>query len=215
MQRHCKNCGTSLQIGQQFCPQCGAAVDVVDTTSETGTTAVKNHRSRNRLIGIAILIIVLLLLIFAFQFAERPYLHVLQEGYTAIKEADAEDLISCVMPDESLDGLTGKQKKQLYEMVDDAIEEHLDSMNEVYGKRIKFKVKIKDKDKLKKEDLSALNNTLRSYDIKTKKAYAVEYAVTISGSKSKTTEIRNCYIYRYDDDWYVCEKMYLDILNEK
>ena len=103
-----------------------------------------------------------------------------------------------------------KDVKDLKEDLKDEAKDIKDEFKDEYGWNYKVKTKITDKDKLDKDDLKELAETLHDkYDIKKskiKKAYELEVELTIKGVEDKDETEMTVYSIKIGSKWYLVSK---------
>ena len=97
--------------------------------------------------------------------------------------------------------------KDAIEEYEDEYEDMMDDLEDEYGKNIKVKCKIEDKDKLSGKEISKIAEALKEkYDIKkksVKKGYEVDVELTIKGSDDKDDDDATLTVVKIGGKWYV------------
>ncbi len=107
------------------------------------------------------------------------------------------------------DGKVYKESDEIdnvHDFFDLVVEEQHDELVDEYGKNIKIKYDIIDKDKLSKKELESLSKQIKSsFDIdkKIKKGYELKVETTIKGKDDKDTETEKFMVIKMGGDWSV------------
>lgn len=224
MSKFCTSCGSQIPDGASNCPGCG--VSVIPVASNPAPTpvapvtatyqqpmanptvsnpAAPNPKSKSTMIGvisvavIAILVIVLLVNIFG----GGGYKKAISTMVDGMEKADWDKYSSVLLKEE-------RKTMESWTDGDDIMDMMMESFEDDYGKNIKISYKIKDKEKLDKDDIEDLED---EYDdtygkkIDIEKAYTLEVEMTIKGKDDKDTDTDDMTVVEVDSDWYVLQNI--------
>lgn len=217
MSKFCFNCGNQLGENDQFCQKCGAKQNTAPNAAPAATPAAPAKKlpfnlTKNSLIGIGAVVALLVVVI------------IIISSLTASSYKDAIDLMVDVSLNgkiEKLEKLAPKEFWEYYEeesdiTVKEMIEEYKDEnvyesmMEELekdYGKNIKVSYKIKEKEKLEKDELDEIKDGLKeNYGIakkSVKTGYEVEVELTIKGKDDKDSQTNTINVVKIGKGWYI------------
>lgn len=224
MSKICKNCGTELGDEFVICTNCGADVsevesaevekkDIAEEVTEKINDVAEKLKGDKKLLGIAIggvvALVVVIALLFTFVFGSG-YKKAIDNYIKFMGEGNAK-VISKMIPADALKYLEDEEDFDLdeyKEQYEEMYESRLESLEDEYGKNIRFSYKVTDKDELSEKKLNALRDNLKdNYDIAkkdVKKAYEVELELTIKGKDDKDTNDAELIVVKIGGSWYVC-----------
>ncbi|MCI7805359.1 MAG: zinc ribbon domain-containing protein [Oscillospiraceae bacterium] len=203
MSKFCMQCGTEIDDNAEICSSCGAA----QTSTPDGTAESTNESKKSNapLIAAAAVIIVILLLIMKALFG-GSYKEPIDNMCKAIETGKGKYLYKC-MPEFVLDEQYEDMKKsEIIDELDDEAEDMLEDMEDELGDDIKVSYKIKDKEKIDKDDLEDLEEMLEdAYDgkIKVRKGYEVDVKIKAKGDDDSDSQTMTLNVYKINGDWCI------------
>ena len=97
--------------------------------------------------------------------------------------------------------------KDLKDSIEEEFEAQLEMLEDEYGKNIKVKYKVIEKEKMDEDDLDDLKDELKeTYGIakkSVKKAFEVEIEATIKGKDDEDTDEQEMVIVKIGNKWYI------------
>ncbi len=109
-------------------------------------------------------------------------------------------------------------EKKLYNILDeealeieieDELKNRIDNLEDKYGKNVKFKIKVTDKDDMTTKELNIIRNTyalsVDLEEIEIKKGVEFDFEVTIKGKDEKAEGEGSAYVIKEDGKWKVYE----------
>lgn len=197
----CKQCGTQNSEGVNTCTNCGAAI-------ENGTPTPKNSNfdpvalfyqlrgSKYFIPGLAgLALVIVLLIIFCSGGATKP----IDKYISAMSKANVNKYIAA-FPKEYTEDWDEDD-------IEDMLSDDLDDLEDEYGKNVKIKCKVLDKEKYDEDDLEDLAESLEDwYDLDeddVTAAYRVICKLTIKGSDEKDVNYQMFVVIKYDGKWYL------------
>lgn len=126
----------------------------------------------------------------------KPYKKVLDKYYKSQEKADSKMIVS-IFPD-------FMEAEDVFD--DDAMEDRLDSLKDKYGDNVKIKYKITDSEKLDKDDIKEIEESIEERydeDVKIQEAYKVEVEATYKGSEDSETEDEELGFIKIKGKWYM------------
>lgn len=174
----CSNCGAKLEDGAGFCPACGAkqeaevkAVQPTETPKAATVNVTKAKKDNNSLIGIIVVAVVALLVIFlGVKLFGSNYKTPLKKAVKAVNRqtTDITDYMgalpkfvkSAYKDGISLVGDLDKDaKKEAEAQIKDTLNDFYESLEDEYGKNVKLSFKVKEKEKLDKDELKDIQSS--------------------------------------------------------
>lgn len=191
-------------------PPLGNPVPTQDGIQQAGVQTVavmspQNRKSSGRtrlgilLIAVGCLIIVGIVMSL---FVGGSYKSALKEMWYEVERQNTNSAVACMFPEEA-EG----QIFTVTEFMDRYIQELHTRAAARYGEKYHIHVKFDESDKLDASELEQFNSWFENLSLEegVKKVYAVDYTLSIKGSKGRESEECECYIYRYDGNWYVLD----------
>ncbi len=186
---YCKYCGNPIPDGSVCNCQAAAAGN-----DGNAAPANANHSKKNLIIGGGVFLIALIIVIaFISSLFGGGYKSAIKDMEKALNKCDGELMAEVMLPDKVSDKLDKDDIKDLEDSL-----EFLIGLSEItYGEDIKFKLDIKDKEKLSDSDIKSLSKELNSMaedygskkkDYKITKAYELDVEMTVSGDDKKDSE---------------------------
>ena len=124
----------------------------------------------------------------------------------------SESKIKSMLPKEVIEYLDDEADMDLGDLaenLEDNQKDMVDMMEEEFGDDVKFSYKIEEADKMDKDDLADLKDSLKErYDIPkkdVKAAYEVEIEVTIKGDDDKDTDDGELTVVKIGSKWYLLD----------
>ncbi len=142
------------------------------------------------------------------------------KNYFAAMEKGSGKKLQKAYGDKIVDGLDNLlEEEDVYEDeediddIDDVFdymaEEYHDTLVDAYGKNIKVKYKITDKEKLDKDELKDIEKSLKEMldeKCKVKKGYEIEVEATVKGKDDKGTDDQEITVIKLDGDWIMYDE---------
>ena len=240
--KFCSNCGTQLEDSVKFCGGCGAAQEVAQPqqnfTYEQPVANTQPAQSNGGFNGVIekgkkitggkiwLLPVALVAVIFVVWFVIFFFRTIIGSGaatmtgavknyYKAMEDLDAKDYINATMSNSMLKAIKESEDMTKKEIIEE-MEEDFEDLEDWYGDdyEIKYKnIKIKDKDKLDKDDIEDFVDMIEDEtDVKVsiQKMYEVEVSYREwdyydeEWNKEETTLI----LYKSAGNWYVMDSFY-------
>lgn len=136
------------------------------------------------------------------------YKGVVKDMMKALEKADAEAMLKlyheeCI--DTMIDGEWIEDEDDLVDMMEESFDMIHEQWEDEYGDDIKISYKIKDAEKMDKDDLEDLQDEYddADIDIDIKQAYEVEVEVTIKGDDDDDEEDMDLVIIKVGGKWYL------------
>ncbi|MFT3950515.1 MAG: zinc ribbon domain-containing protein [Oscillospiraceae bacterium] len=229
MSKFCTSCGAALSDDAGFCTSCGAktaqavapqpAPVVTPTPVPAGATVAQGTPldsfkkkvkeiwtgpNRNKIIGIAaIAVVAIIVLCILASLLGGGYKKPIDNLFKGMEKGD-EDKFFSAFPKEAEDQF--KSYSSILGSSSSFLDSITDELEDKYGDDIKISYKVKDKDKMDKDDLDDLEDDYKDkYDEKVKitKGYELTLDVTIKGDDDKDTDDMDITVLKIDGDWYV------------
>lgn len=196
----CKNCGRELQDGE-LC-NCN------DTFGEV-TTTKKKFNVKFLAVGVAAVLIVAVVIMFSS--LGGGYKKPVKDLIDSMNKGNAEKMFYAIAPEKKIKEMKKEMKDSkfdwddLVELMEKGLESGMESLEEQYGKNVKFDVKFLDKKKIKGDDLDEIEELYDDeFDAEITKAYKVKTEITIKGKKDKDSNTNWLYVVKVKgDDWKV------------
>ena len=232
MSKFCQNCGAELADADMFCQSCGTkqeateaaapaennandkAQQVVDNVSAAATDYVEKAKKDPKLLILPAAILVAVIALFAIiGSSSKAYLKPVNY-MMEMTQGNFKNLEKCAPKEyweymeEEGDMSNEDLKEEIEENeVGDNIKEQLE---ETYGKNVRMKYKVTDKDKLSDKKLSNIKDGLKeNYDIakkSVKKAYKLELEITTKGSEDEDEDEAEIIVVKIGNKWYCCSE---------
>lgn len=212
MSKFCENCGSELKDTDQTCPNCGAAVensttkDVKNetTTATTTNTTPNNAEKKNNtklyaiiggIAGAVVLLIIILAIVFGSSY-KKP----IDYMFKGLEKANSKTFIKA-FPKVMKDNIEDKYD-------DDELNDLMETFEKEVGEKVKITYKILDKEKIDKDDLEDVQDSLEdTYDdakkseIKVTAGYKVTVKITVKGKDDKESNSTTIYVYKIGGKW--------------
>ena len=166
MSKFCMQCGKEIEDSADICTFCGAAQGGGVTSG--GTDTVKNtNKAVAVIIAAASVILVILIVLVNLLFGGGGYKKPVDNMVKAMETGKGKYLYKA-MPEFLIEYQYEDEKKSdIYDDLDESMELITGMLEEEYGDDIKISYKIKDKDKIDKDDLEDLEDSIKDkYDEK-------------------------------------------------
>ena len=199
MSKLCKNCGSEMQDQEVVCASCGTENEVA------AKPAAKPQKTK--LIGLAacaLVLIVLLVALFGGGYKKAF------NNYVAVNYKGKANKIDDLAPKQYWKWLEEEKDfdlKEYKEEYKENWEDRQEALEKTYGKNIKVKLDVEDKETWKKDDVKAVAKALNEqYDIRegsVKKIIEIEGTMTIKGSEDeKEEDIEGLTFIKIGSKWY-------------
>lgn len=181
----CKFCGKEIPEGSAC--DCGGAQTTPAVTAEEINQPATNNQTKGMIViagGALLLIIILVMLISSLS---GGYKTPVKDFEKALNKGDGEKFMETMLTDDMIDEVG----KDGLELMDNLIGYITESAKEQYGDNAKFSIKIKDKEKIDKDDLKELETLYSSAydsDIEISKGYELEVELTVKGKEGKNSD---------------------------
>ena len=230
MDSFCTNCGTPIPEGAVKCASCGKEfsqepqpvqeqpAQEQQTNQEQPAQAPNNTPEKKikksmlyGIIGAAAAILIILIIIIA-SVAGNSYKKAI-DNYMDVLVYGKANKIEKLAPKEYWDYCEENYDTDINDVVDqfeDSYEYLSDSLEEEYGKNVKVRYKITEKDELSEKKLGTIRDNLKEeYGIAKKsvtKAYEIEAEVTFKGSDDEDTKDMTLIVVKIGGSWYICSE---------
>lgn len=226
MSKFCEFCGAQMEDNASVCPGCNAtpsgANATVNTTEVNNASVTGNVENNNANIGTVESavsstatastpnknkIVPMIIAGFAALVFLTIVVSVLGSGYKkpldnfvkGFNKEDAKYLVK-VYPEIYVEEYLDEDK------LEESLEDVLEELEDKYGKNIKLKYKVTDKEKVDKDDLEDLEEDYEDRldeTIKISKGYELEVDVTVKGKKKERTKEMDIVVLKMDGEWAI------------
>ena len=230
MDSFCTNCGTPIPEGAVKCASCGKEFNQ-EQSQEQPTQESQNQNQQEQpaqvpnatpekkinkpmlygIIGAASAVLIILIIIIA-SVAGNGYKKAI-DNYMDVLIYGKADKIEKLAPKEYWDYCEENYDTDITDIIDqfeDSYEYLSDNLEEEYGKNVKVRYKITDKDDLSDKKLNTIRDNLKDeYGIAKKsvtKAYKIDAEMTLKGSDDEDTEDMTLIIVKIGGSWYICSE---------
>lgn len=225
MDSFCTNCGTPIPEGAVKCASCGKEFNQEQPqeqpaqepqTNQEQPAQIPNNTPIKKpmlygIIGAAAAVLIILIIIIA-SVAGNSYKKAI-DNYMDVLVYGKANKIEKLAPKEYWDYCEEEYDIDINDIIDqfeDSYEYLSDSLEEEYGKNVKVRYKITDKDELSEKKLGTIRNNLKDeYGIAKKsvtKAYKIDAEVTFKGSDDEDTEDMTLIVVKIGSGWYICSE---------
>lgn len=224
---NCNNCGTKLNDGDVFCPNCGAKNEIPNSnttgavpdpaagagfqavpTADTGKKPFLGMSGKNLIIalGCIVVTVILVIVLLCALFGGNSAKEAVKDYYDAIEDCDAEDLMDTV-PSEYLKSLMEQNnlsKKELEKEIQKYLDNYYDNYDDI-------KVTFQGQEKLDEEDFAEYLDSDELDDIQIKKATQYELKVRYRSDHGDKVETKTeeFVVFKYKGSWYSMDAMLL------
>lgn len=207
----CGKCGAQNADNAEFCAQCGEKLKkITPTATETETISVPNQNDKNRKVGmIAVAVaIVAVIIICVTLFGGRGYKSTVKKFIDAMNDADAEAMVE-LMPEGVVDyaleqsGYYSDDLDYLIEVLDESLEDTMDSLDSYLGEDWEISYEILDTDNIKGDDLDTLKDEYEEFDVKVSAAKDVEIKLTVKADETESSNSINLTLIKVGRSWYL------------
>lgn len=203
---NCEFCGKELEEGQKCdCEKAAAAsAEDVSATSETVTavpvTSDNDSSGKNKIKGIVAGIVGLILIIdLASAASTAAVKKPVKQYFKAVNKISGETLGKSIYDKDMMDDDDWDDIDEVYEQIEDSLEEYHDKLEDEFGKNVKVSYKIKSKSRIKKDDLEDAEDRYDDYydmNVSITKGYYIGAEVTFKGKEDKDTTYRSFSVYK-------------------
>ena len=206
MSKFCMQCGKEIEDDANVCVYCGSAQN---TTGAAGDGATKK---KSFIPLIAAVVVVLLVVIVIFNLlVSGGYKQPVDNMIKAIETGKGQYLYK-TMPDFLIEYRYDDEKKsEIIDDLDDSLEYVVEMLEDEYGDDIKVSYKIKDKEKIDKDDLEDLEDDIKdTYDekVKVSKGYELKIEMKIKGDDDKEKDTTKIKVYKIDGNWCLMDSLF-------
>jgi hypothetical protein len=212
----CPKCGKPFEENAANCAFCGAknpaapAPAVNPKVNEIVNKAKSLNKKNVVIVAVAAIAIIAVISLLA-SLLGGGYKKAIDNFFAFSIECDA-DKLDDLAPAKYWDELEDEydvKLKDIKEEIEESFEEQLESLEDYYGKNIKVKYDILDKEELDEDDLDEIKDELKEkYGISkksVKKALEVEVEATIKGKDDEDTQEQDMIIVKIDNKWYITD----------
>ena len=201
MSKFCKQCGNQMADNEVVCASCGASQEPIPQNIINSAAAEegKSKSGNGKFIAVIVAIVVIILIVLKLIFGTAAYEKPLKNFFEGIEDKDGDKI------EEAFPEFYGDKMTKLYDF-DDVADELYDRLEDEFGKNIKISYKIKDKEKIDKDDLEDIEEEIKDdYDekVKVSKGYELELKLKVKGKKDKDEHTSELEVYKIDGDWYI------------
>lgn len=206
MSKFCENCGAEMADDEVVCKNCGpqeekkeeVKVEIPNETEEvinnTETKASKLLDTKMIAIigGVAAIAVIILSIIFSI--ATGGWKKPIDNYFKGMQKANAKVYLKAFPEFLDMDDTVDE----------DYMEKMLDNLEDEYGEKIKISYKITKKEKIKKDELSKVQEYIeKKYDekVKVKAGYELKVKATVKGKDDEDTDTKKMYVYKIDGKW--------------
>lgn len=209
----CQNCGKEIAEGQVCsCQQ--------TQTQEQAPAAAQAQGSKMPIIigaAAAVAVIAIVLVIVLVSSLGGGYKTPVKDLATAINKADGKMLISTMIDKDHLDEMIEESgvddEDELYEELDEQLEEILEMLEDEYGKGAKISISIEDADEIDEDDLEDTEDYYDDYlnmNVKIKKGYELECVMSVKGKDGEDENDLEIQVYQFEEGGW---KIGMDTMN--
>lgn len=206
----CKNCGAQIPDDSAVCSNCGTSTAPAKSAEGSfDVNALVKKVTGNKyfipaVAGVAALLVIILLVS---TLGGNAKVKPVKTYWSSILAEDYDKLMS-VFPEEVVEYNEDNHWYGDYEeYVENYIESTIGDWEDEYGKDLKIKIKLTDKEKLDEDDLDDLKDDLKDiYDISKKdikEAWELEFDITIKGKEDNDTDDFELIVFKYAGKWYL------------
>lgn len=201
MSKFCKQCGNQMADNEVVCASCGASQEPIpqDVINSAAAEEGKTKSGNGKFIAIIVAIVVIILIVLKLIFGTAAYEKPLKNFFDGIEDKDGGKI------EEAFPEFYGDKMTKLYDF-DDLADTLYNHLEDEYGKNIKISYKVKDKEKIDKDDLEDIEEEIKdTYDekVKVSKGYELELEIKVKGKKDKDKNKSEIEVYKIDGDWYL------------
>ena len=205
----CGKCGAKNQDNAEFCSNCGAKLNKA-VKPNTAAVSLPGKNDKNRKVGIiavaAAAVVIILLGIFLF--GGRSYKATIKKYINATFDADGEELFSLI-PDKMVDymleqdGYDRRDLDDIYDQIDDELEDQIDSLDSYLGEGWKADYEILFAEDIKGDELDDIKDSYEDADVKVSAAKEVEVEFTVTMDETEITNSMDVSLIKVGRSWYL------------
>ncbi len=220
----CTKCGAENDDNARFCVECGAklgnsgkGIRPPSYDSEADVSKkMWNVGKYKKIIPIIILVILAVLLVSKLILPGQTEKKVIKNIMSAEMTGDV-DKIMDIVPEDLWDAAEkeGLSRKEIKEELQDVLSEARDSLDSILGENWKYSYKIKNIEKVPKEDLEDIRETYKDAvgkEVNISEAKKVQVELTVKTKDTEKSETMTIYIIKIKNKWYL-DFSNLDSLN--
>lgn len=202
MSKFCMQCGKEIEDSANICAFCGASQG--GGVNFDGSGAVKNKNKAIAVLIAAVAVILVIIIVLVNLLSGGGYKKPIDNMMKAMETGKGKYLYK-TMPEFLIEyEYEDEKKSDIYDELDEIMESITDALEGEYGDDIKISYKIKDKEKIEKDDLEDLEDSIKDeYDekVKVSKGYELKIKMKIKGDDDKEEETATINVYKIDGDW--------------
>lgn len=199
----CKYCGREIPENSVCdCPDAQAEANNNPASgapaNETQTVA-SNQKTGFVVIGVAVAILLIIIIALLSSIFGGGYKKPVKDFEKSLNEGDGKLFIEAMLPEKFLDDVDDSQ----YELISDLVGSLKDFAEDEYGKNVKFIIDIEDKEKLEKDEISALESLYTStygLDVEITKGYELDTELTVKGKKGKDSKDMELVVFKIEGE---------------
>ncbi len=208
----CPKCGKPFEENASNCAYCGAKNPAAPAAANNTVNEIVNKaKSLNKkniaiLAGAVVAVVVVIILISSL--FGNGYKKAIDNFLDFSVKGDV-DVLEKLAPEdfwEELEDEYDVKIKDIEDTLEDVLEAQIEKLEDDYGKNVKVKYKVIEKEKMDEDDLDDIKDTLKdSYGIakkSVKKGLEVELEVTIKGKEDEDTQEIDLTLVKIGGNWY-------------
>lgn len=209
----CPKCGKPFEENASNCAYCGAknpaAPAAVNPKVNEIVNKAKSLNKKNVVILAGAVVAVIVVIALLSSLLGGGYKKAIDNFFDFTVEGDVDKLEDLAPEDfwEELEDEYDVKMKDIKDSLEEEFEAQLENLEDEYGKNIKVKYKVIEKEKMDEDDLDDLKDMLKeNYGIakkSVKKALEVEVEATIKGKDDEDTEEQDMVIVKIGNKWYL------------
>ncbi len=211
----CPKCGKPFEENASNCAYCGAknpdapAAAVNPKVNEIVNKAKSLNKKNVAILAGAVVVAIVVISLLASLLGGGGYKKAIDNFFDFTIKGDVDKLDDLAPEDlwEELEEEYDVKLKDIKDELEDSFEAELEELEDEYGKNLKVKWKVLDKEELDEDDLDELKDTLKdNYGIakkSVKKALEVEIEATIKGRDDEDTEEQEMIVVKIGNKWYI------------
>ena len=215
----CPKCGKPFEENASNCAYCGAKNPAApaaanNTVNEIVNKAKSLNKKNIAILAGAVVAVVLVIILISSLFG-GGYKKAIDNFLDFSVKGDV-DVLEKLAPEdfwEELEDEYDVKVKDIEDTIEDMLEAQIEKLEDDYGKNVKVKYKVIEKEKMDEDDLDDIKDDLKdSYGIakkSVKKGLEVEIEATIKGKEDEDTNEIELRLVKIDGDWY-----YIDIFSQ-
>ncbi len=211
----CPKCGKPFEENASNCAYCGArnpdapAASVNPKVNEIVNKAKSLNKKNIAILAGAVVAVIVVISLLVTLIGSSGYKKAIDNFFDFTIKGDV-DVLEDLAPEdfwEELEDEYDVKLKDIKKELEDSFEEQLEDLEDEYGKNLKVKWKVIDKEELDEDDLDDLKDTLKdTYGTakkSVKKALEVEIEATLKGRDDEDTDEQEMILVKIGNKWYI------------